>query len=145
MLLILLLKMYLKLSIFLPLPFLPPWFKPPLSLTWTITITYSLVSSYTCVPIKSSLNTEARVILLFFFIFYFILFYFIFFICSEFCHTLEWNIKGGSCHSSPQNPLLLCNTITLRVKVKTLTMVCKVSELHSHLFDSSPPVFHFFY
>lgn len=37
-------------------------------------------------------------------------------------------LKGESCHSSAQNPLLLCNTIKLRVKVKILTMVHKALD-----------------
>ena len=40
-------------------------------------------------------------------LFYFILFYFKFiylFICSEFCHTLEWNSHGFTCVPHPDPP-----------------------------------------
>ena len=36
-------------------------------------------------------------------LFYFLFFYF-FFICSEFCHTLEWNSHGFTCVPHPDPP-----------------------------------------
>ena len=38
------------------------------------------------------------------FIYLFIYFLFFFFICSEFCHTLEWNSHGFTCVPHPDPP-----------------------------------------
>ena len=113
MLLTLLLKMYLKFSIFYHFHCYHLGSNRIISHLHCCNNLFFSLSLY-IVPLISILNTEARVILL----------------------------KVVSWHSSAQNPLLLCNTITLRVKVKILTMAYKALDPTLCLFDSPPLLLH---
>ena len=64
----------------------------------------SLCSVLWC--IKENINNLERLLKhsIFLFFFSFLLSFFLFFICSEFCHTLEWNSHGFTCVPHPDPP-----------------------------------------
>ena len=61
--------------------------------------------------------------------FYFFIF-FIFFICSEFCHTLEWNSHGFTCVPHPDPPSHLpLHPLPLRLRVPVPCFLCDSGDI----------------